>query len=236
MSGGENFRKKLAPSYKANREAQKRPEYLEPLREWLVVNWQATITDGIEADDAIGIAMTADPDNTICCSLDKDLRQVPGNHYSWDIGGTSVTGKQWSRPSQKLVVSPREGLFNFYWQMIMGDTSDNVPGFDGKMRQKVPKFMEGHYELMQTLETEQELFEYVYALYTNMNTPTQQMLLNGACLWVQRYEGEDWLQRGKQLLSATLGTGEIGQKGDFDLSLPQLSVQEAGDGSPSMTR
>lgn len=226
LSGGENFRKKLVPSYKANRENQKRPDYLEPLREWLVVNWQATITDGIEADDAIGIAMTADPDNTICCSLDKDLRQVPGNHYSWDIGGTSVTGKQWNRPSQKIIVSPLEGLFNFYWQMMMGDASDNVPGFDGKMRQKVPKFMEDYYHTLQACTSEQEMFEHVSSWYL---LPIHEQLLNGACLWVQRYEGEDWLQKGKQLLEAS-GMGGSGQKDDFDLSSLQLFAQEVDDG------
>ena len=228
LSGGENFRKTIYPDYKANRNDQERPVYLEPLREWLVVNWGASVTDGIEADDALGIAQTAANDkdhSTVICSLDKDLRQVPGYHYSWEIVGTSSLGKQWKKDALLSFVNPQEGMFNFYWQMIMGDRADNIPGFDGKMRATVPKFLNGHYELMQTLETEQELFDYVYTLYQNVGTPTQQMLINGACLWVQREENDNWLQRGKELLKKVpheqSSMGDNGQKDAIDPSLLQ---------------
>lgn len=235
LSGQDNFRKTLNPQYKANRKDMERPVYLEPLREWLVVEWGAQVTEGIEADDALGIHQTkynAAGVGSIICSLDKDLLQVPGEHYSWEIFGTSATGNQWNRPAARRTVSPMEGLFNFYWQIVMGDASDNVPGYDGKMRQKVPKFLEQHYENMQVLETEQELFDYVKELY---QLPLHDLLLNGTCLWIQREEGEDWRQKGKQLLSATLGTGDNGQKGVSEPSLPPLSEQVAADGSLNMT-
>jgi len=108
-------------------------------------------------------------------------------------------------------------LFSFYWQLVMGDRADNVPGFDGKMRQTVPKFLEPHYENMLELETEQELFNYVKEIY---QLPLLQMLAHGACLWVQRYEGEKWLEKGKQLLEKS-GMGELGLKEDTTPSLPQ---------------
>lgn len=230
LSGGENFRKILCPTYKANREHQKRPEYLEQLREYLVTDWGAKVTDGIEADDALGIFQTkynTDGIASTICSLDKDLLQVPGNHYSWEISTST-----WLKKASFRTVSPQEGMFHFYWQLVMGDVADNVPGYDGKMRQKVPKFLEKHYENMQTLETEQELFDYVRDIY---QLSLNELLLNGTCLWVQREEGEDWRQKGKQLLSVSLGMGETGQKDDFDPSLPQLFEQVADDGSPNMT-
>lgn len=223
LSGGENFRKTICPSYKANRVDQERPVYLEPLREWLVINWGATVTDGIEADDALGIAQTEANDkdlSTVICSLDKDLRQVPGYHFSWEIQGTGSTGKQWKKEAELSYVTQQEGLFNFYWQMVMGDRADNVPGYDGKMRATVPKFLLGHYKLMQTLKTEQELFEYVYTLYRNVDTPTHQMLTSGACLWVLREENDDWLQKGKKLLEQVI-MEETGQKADTGPSSPQ---------------
>jgi len=210
LSGGENFRKAVVPSYKANRVDQEKPHYLEPLREYLVTEWGAKVTDGIEADDALGIAQTAAPEGTtIICSLDKDLKQVPGYHYTWEMNGTGSTGTVWKREAALSFVKPQEGMFNFYWQMVMGDRADNVPGFDGKMRAKVPKFLEMHYELMQTLETEQELFDYVYALYDDSGMSTEQMLNNGFCLHVQRFEGDNWLLKGKQLLeqSTMVGSG-----------------------------
>lgn len=212
LSGGDNFRKSIYPEYKANRADQKRPDYLEPLREWLVTEWGAKVTDGIEADDALGIAQTAaEPETTIICSLDKDLLQVPGHHYSWEISTST-----WLKKASFKTISPQEGLFNFYWQLVMGDVADNVPGYDGKMRQKVPKFLTPHYENMQVMETEQELFNYVLELY---GLPVHDLLTNGTCLWVQRYEGEDWRQKGKQLLEAS-GMVEYGPKGVTEPSSP----------------
>jgi hypothetical protein len=205
LSGGENFRKTINPQYKANRDDVPRPAYLEPLREWLVVNWQATVTDGIEADDALGIAQTTDPENSIICSLDKDLRQVPGHHYAWEIVGTSSLGNKWKKEASKIYVSPQEGLFNFYWQFIMGDAADNIFGFDGKCRAKVPKFLEDWYMEMQGMTNELELFDFVRDKYND----DDRFLMNGACLWVQRTKGDNWLQHGKQLLEQS-GTEDSG--------------------------
>lgn len=210
LSGGENFRKKISPSYKANRDGVPRPAYLEPLREWLVTEWGASVTEGNEADDELGIAQTAaGVGTTTICSLDKDLRQVPGHHYSWEITGTSPLGLQWKKEAAHLVVSEQEGLFNFYWQLVMGDQADNVPGYDGKMRAKVPKFLEEHYDNMSGLAfgtqyPEQELFNYVLDIY---KLPVIDLLNNGACLWVQRYEGDNWLQKGKALLAVSTTEG-----------------------------
>jgi len=219
LSGGENFRKKVVPTYKANRIDQEKPHYLEALREYLVVEWGAKVTDGIEADDALGIHQSEAPESTtVICSLDKDLKQVPGYHYTWEMNGTGSTGKAWKREAALTFVKPQEAMFNFYWQMVMGDRADNVPGFDGKMRAAVPKFLEGHYELMQTLETEQEMFDYVFALYDNSGVSTTQMLHNGFCLHVQRYEGDNWLLKGKQLLERSI----MGDNGQLDVSIASL--------------
>lgn len=200
LSGGENFRKKINPEYKANRKDQERPHYLEPLREWLVVNWGATVTDGIEADDALAIAQTeAQIGTTTICSLDKDLRQVPGYHYSWEIQGTGSTGKQWVKEAELVFVSPHGALFNFYWQLIMGDRADNVPGYDGKMRATVPKFLETARNELGELEIELDMFEYVYDMY---NGNLEQMLINGQCLYVLRHEEDNWLTNVQPIMVA----------------------------------
>jgi len=235
LSGGENFRKAVVPTYKANRVDQERPHYLEALREYLVVEWGAKVTDGIEADDALGIHQSeAGVGTTTICSLDKDLKQVPGYHYTWEMNGTGSTGKAWKREAALTFVKPQEAMFNFYWQMVMGDRADNVLGFDGKMRAAVPKFLEGHYELMQTLETEQEMFDYVYALYDNSGTSTLQMLHNGFCLHVQRYEDDNWLLKGKQLLEQSTMAGSGLLVDSIRLSQPS-SAPVPDDGNPNTT-
>lgn len=55
LTGSNNFRCELYPEYKANRKNKSRPVFLERAREYMVTVWGAQVTDGIEADDAIGI-------------------------------------------------------------------------------------------------------------------------------------------------------------------------------------
>ena len=172
-----------------------------------------------EADDLLGIEQAKDPETRIICTLDKDLRQVPGNHYSWEIRGT-VNGKEWTRPEERLIVSPREGLFNFYWQMIMGDASDNIFGYDGKARQKVPKFLESMYNEMYEMETEEQLFNFVRELYNE----DARFFMNGQCLWIQRKENDSWLENVKHL------TGELGPKAVLTRSLLPPFEQVLDDG------
>src|ERR1700693_4301387 len=86
LSGLSNFRYDLYPEYKANRKDIKRPQWLQTVREFLVIEWQADVTDGYEADDAIGIKskeLELLPINPVICSLDKDLLQIAGVHYNW---------------------------------------------------------------------------------------------------------------------------------------------------------
>lgn len=224
LSGSSNFRKQINPAYKANRTDQKRPEYLEPLRAWLVESWGAKLADNCEADDMLGIDLTKYGEDAILCTLDKDLRQVPGNHYSWEISGTSSLGKVWVRPEERLYISPREGLLNFYWQMVMGDPSDNVFGFDGKARGVMPKKLEGLRHEMEAMTTEQELFDYVRDLYNE----DSRFLMNGACLWIQRKEDDNWLSHGHNLMGAS------GPKQDSTALLPLPSEQELDDGNQSI--
>lgn len=223
LSSSSNFRKHVAPTYKANRTA-KAPEYLAALKEWMVDEYGAISQDGLEADDLLGIWQTRNPDDTIICTLDKDLRQVPGNHYSWEISGTSSLGKPWVRPEEKLVVSPREGLFNFYWQLIMGDNSDNVPGFDGVARKTVPKFLNPVYEEMQMMDTEQELFNFVRSKYNDDG----RLINNGICLWILREEDDNWLNHAHNLM------GENGPPLDGKPLSSQPSEQELDAGLLNM--
>ena len=89
LTGPNNFRKKIYPEYKANR-TQPKPRHLKDLQDYSVEKLNAEFApDTLEADDALAINQTED---SIICSLDKDLLQVPGNHFSWEI-----TGKGWSR-------------------------------------------------------------------------------------------------------------------------------------------
>ncbi len=114
LSGEDNFRKKEYPDYKANRTKPK-PNWLMSCRIHLVDNYNAKIVNGYEADDAIGIAAG---DATIIVSIDKDLRTIAGTHYNFV-------------KDELFTVSEHEAAYNFWTQMLVGDTSDNVYGING---------------------------------------------------------------------------------------------------------
>lgn len=115
ISGEDNFRYQIAPDYKANRKDIVRPPMLEPVKEFLCREWKAIITNGYEADDAIAIRHTVLGDSSIIASIDKDFRQLPGEHYNF------VT-------DEFVHINEEEAAWAFWTQMLTGDPSDNVPG------------------------------------------------------------------------------------------------------------
>ncbi len=115
LSDKENFRKELAPFYKANRADTRKPMLLNFAREYIKEHWDTTIIDKLEADDVIGITAMAQED-CIIWSEDKDLMTVPGTHL--------VKGEM-------VEVTEDEADHLFYTQVLTGDTADNYKGCPG---------------------------------------------------------------------------------------------------------
>lgn len=187
--GGEgNFRYQINPEYKANRKDQVRPRHLPAIREHLCRYWDARVTEGIEADDALGIDQCAS-EGTCIASLDKDLRMIPGNHYTWEIQGTSSTGKQWVKDAEFRFVSPLQGLQHLYYQAILGDPADNIFGYDGKARAKLPKFLYYKMDYLNTLDNEWDMYDFVLDMY---NGDKERLDMNLGCLYILQKENEHW--------------------------------------------
>lgn len=176
LTGSNNFREVINPQYKANRKDKPRPIWLQDTREHIVTGWGARVSDGNEADDELGISQCAGDGNTVIVSNDKDMLMIPGEHYN------PIT-------MVRSTISPRQGMLNFYFQMIMGDSSDNIFGFDGKARQKVPKFLEPTISMLMECKDEYEMDEYVFDLYGDRQ---DQYEMNAQCLWIQRKTGDKW--------------------------------------------
>jgi len=175
LSGQDNFRYTVNPQYKANRKDLQDPRHREACKHHLVVNWKAEITEGYEADDALGIHQTAD---TVICSIDKDLDMIPGIHYSWPIlrGGNVV------REGKIYEVSEIDGLRSFYRSILVGDRTDNIFGIDGIGPVKAAKHI-NH------LFTEEEMLNKVAELY---GEDMDRLYMNAKCLWIQREEHKQW--------------------------------------------
>lgn len=172
LTGSNNFRKKINPEYKANRKDKPIPKYLNLLREYLVSEWKAEVTDGIEADDAIGIAAAqSGGDDFVICSYDKDLNQLSGTHFDW-------------YKNNVYYISDLEGIRHFYKQMLIGDRSDNIIGVNkiGKVRAD---------KLLNEIMSEPEMVDIVYPLYDDKD----RYEMNANCLWILRKENEIYSKR-----------------------------------------
>lgn len=166
LSGSHNFRYDINPEYKANRKDKVDPKYREDAKAYLIEIYGAILCDGIEADDAMGIAQGED---TIICTIDKDLLQVPGLHYNW-------------RKDIFTTVSELDGLRHFYRQLLMGDRTDNIFGVKGIGEVKSKRYIDPH-------ETEWEMFQQVQDLYGGDD---ERLLMNGKCLWILREDMKQW--------------------------------------------
>ncbi|QDP66069.1 MAG: putative ribonuclease H [Prokaryotic dsDNA virus sp.] len=104
----------------------------------MLANFEATptITPVIglnyEADDLMCMYQSANLDNSILMSGDKDLWMVQGQHADVRTGRTwLVEGYESTRYKEVGNVKPKlvgTGYSWFWHQMIMGDTADNIPG------------------------------------------------------------------------------------------------------------
>lgn len=171
LTGKGNFRVELAKTvpYKGTRPTEK-PIHLQALRDHLVSSWGFVVVDGIEADDAVGIAAYAvSEDESIMVHIDKDLNQFRGHHYNY-------------RKKEKYYVSEFEGWYNFYLQILTGDRIDNIEGLKGIGPAKGAK-------ILKDCKTIEDLYTAVLKAYEGN---TERVLENGQLLYLQRKEGDVW--------------------------------------------
>lgn len=180
LRGGGNFRYSIYPGYKANR-TKPVPSHLESCREYLVRNWNGQLCEGIETDDRLGIEQTRYGTDSIIASFDKDLLQVPGWHYNF-------------RKKERLFISPYDGLRNYYKQLIAGDGADNIPSYDGKVRNTIPKFIKALQDPLDEMTEEWDMWEYCKEVYElSPSLPTiPSMHINAQLLYILREEGVHW--------------------------------------------
>jgi len=176
ISGEENFRYELYPDYKANRRDLPKPKHLEDLRTHLVLEWDASIVNGYEADDAMAMEHTND---TIICSIDKDLLQLPGWHYNFVRGETRL-------------LTELEGLYNFYYQVLVGDPTDNVKGCPGIGKAKAPRLLDKCQSEVAFYEAVVKAYQHAYKDSPDKDEWFRQLNLNAQLLYIRRSPEEGW--------------------------------------------
>ncbi len=135
---GKTFRDDIYPEYKANRASM--PDDLrvqiEPLFETIrAMGWPLVIEEGVEADDVIGaLAKQAESQGikTIISTGDKDISQLVNAH----ITVVNTMRDAFRKTDDVLDIAGVENKFGvppskiIDYLVLIGDTSDNVPGVE----------------------------------------------------------------------------------------------------------
>jgi len=137
LTDAPTFRDQVActKEYKGGRSSTK-PWHFANITAYLECRYQVEREAGLEADDLMAIRQTLVEDQVIC-SRDKDLKQVPGWLYSWELGKQPKFGPTLITKAGDLSYDKTKGKISgtgYAWfcaQLLMGDTTDNIPGIKG---------------------------------------------------------------------------------------------------------
>ena len=119
LGGSKNFRNEVATiaKYKAGRATEKCSFYHD-IKKQIKEEFNTFYVNGAEADDAVAVYQTMYGEESIICSDDKDLLQIPGNHFN-------------IRTRELIVVTEVEAHYRIHHQLLTGDSTDNIKGIEG---------------------------------------------------------------------------------------------------------
>lgn len=195
-----SYRKTLAKliPYKEGRVGKHRPVFEREVREYVLQEWKSrTPMNGQEADDIMGTLQT---DDSVICTVDKDLDMIPGKHYNYVTDekyethdGQELYLEEHTTPSGKKSKKLKGGGIKwFYAQMLLGDSADDIPHMDKYGPVKVCN-------LLKDAKTEEEMLKVVQDAYKRDGHTIKGWVTDGEyeylseladLLWIQRVPGE----------------------------------------------
>jgi len=139
-----NFRNDITDTYKANR-TSKRPPILKELHDVVKLSYGSVYGDGVETDDVVATLWSEEVkkngvDSVLIMSLDKDYKQFPCWFFDYHY-----------KRRELYKITQEEADNNFYSQMIIGDTADNInycKGFGKSYAKKLLKDSVNEYSLL----------------------------------------------------------------------------------------
>lgn len=205
----ENFRVEAAKEkeYKGGRSSTK-PFHFYNLLHYVLASYDVHVDEqGLEADDAMVItqysAYKNGELNTIICSRDKDVRQCPGWHYSWECGKQASVGPIMVDELGWLEMKDKKKVFGtgqkfFYYQLLVGDAVDNIGGIKGRG----PAFA---YNLLKDATSVRECYELIAEVYV-------------------KFWGDDWKIKFREQADLLYMIREIDDKGEKIKWKPPQSI------------
>lgn len=173
-SGKNIFRNHVAVTrpYKGNRAGTIKPPFVKDCKQRLVSKWGVKTCRYVESEDACAIrANEIGLDRVIFASPDKDTRQVPTTFYDY-------------KKQRYEEVTPHQAAYNFWFQMITGDSTDNIPGLPGKGPVNAKKILAGLDAV--------EMGKAVVDAYRDADKSYAYLTEQGRLLWLLRHRKDLW--------------------------------------------
>lgn len=192
LTGKTNFRNDIAKRNKYKDRPSHKPIHYANIKAYIQGKYDYRVTEGLEADDLMAIEQTNRPEETIICTRDKDLLQVAGWHYRWELSNQPQFGPELVDDVGYIKLSADRkkirgvGMLFFYSQMLTGDAVDSIPG--------LPKCGPvAAFNILANSKTPNEALKAVYGAYKasyGMSGYTE-MLEQGRLLYMTRKLRED---------------------------------------------
>ena len=120
-----------------NRKKQDLPPLLHDMHEYVKKNYSSIYGYGVETDDLVArywknLSDEIGKENVMIVSIDKDYKQLPCLYYNYHY--------KWK---EFYNITNDQALYNFYEQMITGDSADNVNFFKGKGKVFAKTYLNG---------------------------------------------------------------------------------------------
>ena len=178
LTGSENFRKTVLPTYKGNRKDVRKPMILQGLKDHILTLPRSFLEEGLEGDDLIGIHATKPhKGERVIYSADKDLQTIPGLH--WDAEDGEVTE-----------IDPVSAELFFLEQVLTGDAVDNYKGCPGVGPVKAKKIIE------KALEDDGNVWQAIVDAYEKAGLSEKDAIQQARCARILRH-GEYDFEKGK---------------------------------------
>ena len=190
LTGSTNYRNEVASEaypYKGNRSNASKPRHLKDIREYMIDQFDAIVSENEEADDLMGIGAVQQGHGI--ATIDKDLLGVPGHHWNW-------------KRREYVVTTEEESDRFFYKQLLSGDSTDNIPGLFKMVNRKATKKITTPLDEMTKVD---DMYKHVFSVYCDgyesagmclddmEETVTNWLTRIGQCLWIRRAAGEMWV-------------------------------------------
>lgn len=197
FTGKTNFRNEIARRSKYKERAGDKPWHYYNIKAFIKGKYEWREREGLEADDLMAIEQTSRgcSESTIICTRDKDLRQVGGWHFGWELhkqaqfGPMFVDGYGFIALSADRKSIKGYGEKFFLSQCLTGDRVDTVPGLPGTGPVEAFKTVAHTQTYAEGLEAVREAYR---GLYGGVLEADEALTEQARLLYMLREEGKMW--------------------------------------------